>query len=217
VYLVCQLWPWRPGHDLGAEPLGELTPAGQRVDGQHPGALVHRGDQRGQADRPGAEHHYLLTRCQPATGQGMHGDRGRLDEGRAVGVQVPDREDQSGRDLEPFGQAAVDVHADQPEPYAYVGPAGAARVAAAARQQWPDRDPVAFSYAARVPGVFDDRGHLVPLDPRIEVAGTGKRAHVTGKQVEVRTADTDRLRPHDNVPGAGAARAGNVLDHDLAR
>ena len=107
-----KLWPWRPGHDLGAEPLGGAHAAGHRVDGQHPGALVHGRDQRGQADRPGAEHHHLLTRRQPATGQGVHGDRGGLDKGRAVGVQVADREDQPGRDLEPFGQAAVEVHAD---------------------------------------------------------------------------------------------------------
>jgi len=56
----------------------------------------------------------------------------------------------------------------------------------------------------------------VALDPRIEAAGAGKRAHVTGKQVEVRDADTDRFRPHDNVPGTDAARSGNVLDHHLA-
>ena len=94
-----------------------------------------------------------------------------------------------------------------------------------ARQQRPDRDPVAFSYASAVPVVgipavayvLDERGHLVALDPRKEVAGAGKRAHVTGKQVEVGAADTDRLGPHDNVPGAGAARSGHVLDRHLAR
>ena len=90
-------------------------------------------------------------------------------------------------------------------------------IAAAARQQRPDRDPVAVDVFVAVPGVLDERGHLVALDPRIEVAGAGKRAYVPGKQVEVGAADTDRLGPHDNVPGAGAARSGNVLDHHLAR
>jgi hypothetical protein len=65
--------------------------------------------------------------------------------------------------------------------------------------------------------VLDDRGHLVALDPGVEVADAEKRAHVTGKQVKVGAADTDRFGPDDNVPGPGAARSGDVLDHHLAR
>ena len=138
-------------------------------------------------------------------------------EGFQVKFQVADAEDQLGRDLEAFLQAAVEVHADQPERYAHVGPPGPAGVAATARQQGPDRDPVAFFHAVRVPGVFDDRGHLVTLDPRVEVACAGKRAHVARKEVEVGSADANRLRPHDNVPGTGLARSGNVFDHHLTR
>jgi hypothetical protein len=70
-------------------------------------------------------------------------------------------------------------------------------------------------YGRGVPGIFDDRGHFVTLNPRIEVAGAGKRAHVTGKQMEVRSADAHRLRPDDNVPGTGRSRIGNVLQHHL--
>ena len=50
-----------PGHDLGAEALGQVAAAGQRVDRQHPRAGVDGRDQRGQADRAGAEHHHLLA------------------------------------------------------------------------------------------------------------------------------------------------------------
>ena len=152
---------------------------------------------------------------EPAAGQRVHGHRGGLDEARAVRVQVADPEDQAGRDLEPFGQAAVEVHADQAERRADVGPPGAARVAAAARQQGQDRDPLARGRLA-VPRVVHDRGHLVPLDPRVEVAAPGQRAHVTGKQVEVGAADTHPFGSHDNVTGPGAARSGNVPHHHLA-
>jgi hypothetical protein len=57
----------------------------------------------------------------------------------------------------------------------------------------------------------------VTLNPRIEVTHAGKRADVTGKQMEVRTADTDRLGLDDNVSGTSWSRAGNLLDHHLAR
>ena len=72
------------------------------------------GEQRGQADRARAEHHHLLAGPQPAAGQRVHGHRGGPTKTR-VRLQVADAEDQAGRDLEPFGQAAVEVHADQPE------------------------------------------------------------------------------------------------------
>ena len=130
-----------PGHDLGAEALGQVAAAGHRVDRQHPRAGVDGRDQRGQADRPGAEHHDLLAGPQPAAGQRVHGHRGGLDEARAVRVQVAGPEDQAGRDLEPFGQAAVEVHADQAEGRADVGPPDAAGIAAAARQQRPGSRP----------------------------------------------------------------------------
>ena len=221
---LVQSWIWSLSSAAGAQVttsapsrLARSRLVWLRVDGQHPGACVYRRQQRGQADRAGAEDHELLARLKPGASQGVHGDRGGLDEGRAIRVEVTDHEDQPGRDLEPFGQPAVEVHADQPEPYADVGAVDAAGIAVAARQQRPDRDPVAFVYAVGVSGVFHDRGHLVTLDARIEVAGAGKRGHVTGKQVEVRAADTDGFWPHDNVPGAGAARSGNVLDHHLAR
>ena len=172
-------------------------------------------DQGGQADRPGAEHHDLLAGPQPAAGQRVHGHRGGLDEARAVRVQPAGREDQAGRDLEPFGQAAVEVHADQAEGRADVGPADAAGIAAAARQQRQDRDPLARGRLA-IPRILHDRGHLVALDPRVEVAASGKRAHVAGQQVEVGAADTHPFGSHDNVTGAGAARSGDVPDHHLA-
>jgi hypothetical protein len=176
---------------------------------------VDGGDQRGQADRTRAEHHHLLTGLQPAAGQRVHGHRGGLDEARAVRIQVAGPEDQAGRDLEPFGQAAVEVHADQAEGRAGVGPPDAAGVAAAARQQWPERDPIAGARLA-VPRILHDRGHLVALDPRVDVAASGERAHVTGKQVEVGTADTHPFGSHETVTGAGAARSGDVPDHHRA-
>src|SRR5580704_18743493 len=61
------------------------------------------------------------------------------------------------------------------------------------------------------------RGHFVALNPRIEVASAGKRGYVTGKQMEVRSADTHRFRPDDNVSDTGGSRIRNVLDHHLAR
>src|SRR6266567_891792 len=194
-------------HLFGAQALGQVAAAGLRVDGEYACALVFCGDQRGQADRAGAEDDDLLAGLELATGQGVHGDRGGLDEARAVRVQVADPEDQPGRDLEPFGQAAVEVHADQPEPDADVGALAAAGIAAAARQHRPDRDPLALGDVLAVAGVLDDRGYLVALDPRVEVADAGKRAHVTGKQVEVGAADADRFGPDDDVPGPGAARS----------
>ena len=196
-----------PGHDLGAEALGQVAAAGHRVDRQHPRAAVDGRDQRGQADRAGAEHHHLLARPQPGTGQRVDGHRGGLDEARAVRVQVAGLEDQAGRDLEPLGQAAVEVHADQAERRADVGPPDAAGIAATARQQRPDRDPLAPGPFA-VPRVVHDRGHLVALDSRVEVAGSGERAHVAGKQVEVGAADTHPFGSHDNVdrPGRGPVR-----------
>jgi hypothetical protein len=163
----------------------------------------------------GAEHHHLLARPQPGAGQRVDGHRGGLDEACAVRVQVAGLEDQAGRDLEPLGQAAVEVHADQAEGRADVGPPDAAGIAAAARQQRPERDPVAGARLA-VPRVLHDRGHLVALDPRVEVAASGERAHITGKQVEIGTADTHPFGTHDNVTGAGAARSGDVPDHHLA-
>ena len=54
------------------------------------------------------------------------------------------------------------------------------------------------------------------LDPRVEVAASGQGAYVTGKQVEVGAADTHPFGTHDNVPGPGAARSGDVPDHHLA-
>ena len=172
------------------------------------------GDQRGQADRTRAEHHHLLAGLQPAAGQRVHGHRGGLDKARAVRIQVAGPEDQAGRDLEPFGQAAVEVHADQAEGRADVGPADAAGIAATARQQRQDRDPLARGRLA-IPRILHDRGHLVALDPRVEVTAPGERAQVTGKQVEVGAADTHPFGSHDDVASPGAARSGNVLDHHL--
>jgi hypothetical protein len=145
----------------------------------------------------------------------VHGHRSGLDEAPAVRVQVAGLEDQAGRNLEPFGQAAVEVHADQAEGRADVGPSDAAGIAAPARQQRPDHDPLAPGSPA-VPRVFHDRGHLVALHPRVEVAGSGERAHLAGEHVEVGTADTHPFGSHDNVAGPGTTRSGNVLDHHLA-
>ena len=69
---------------------------------------MHGGGEHGQADRAGAEHHYLLAGLADGRGPGVHGHRGGLDEGRAVGVQVADGEDLVRGDLEPFLQAAVE-------------------------------------------------------------------------------------------------------------
>jgi len=55
----------------------------------------------------------------------------------------------------------------------------------------------------------------VALNARIEVTGAGNGAKLTGKQMEVRAADTDRLGAHDNVSGTGRSRIGNVLEHHL--
>src|ERR1700722_17566623 len=213
-YLGVEILGWSPGHTLGAQPLGQVAAARDRVDRDHPRARLAGGERGGQADRPGAEYDGLLAGVQVAAGQGVHGDRGGLDEGRAVGVQVIDAEHGAGGDPEAWLQAAVEGHADQAEPRAYVGPPGPARIAAAAGQQRPDGDPVAFGHG-RIAGIFDERGHLVALNPGIEVAGAGKRGHVAGKQVEVRSADTHRLRPDDNVSGTGRSRTRNVLDHHL--
>jgi hypothetical protein len=54
------------------------------------------------------------------------------------------------------------------------------------------------------------------LHPRVEVAGSGERAHLAGEHVEVGTADTHPFGSHDNVTGPGPARSGNVPDHHLA-
>jgi len=79
----------------------------------------------------------------------------------------------------------------------------------------PDRDPLAPGSLA-VPGVFHDRGHLVTLHPRVKVAGSGERAHLSGEHMEVGAADTHPFGSHDDVTRPGAARSGNVLDHHLA-
>ena len=221
------------GAVLGAQLLGQVAAGRDGVDRGDPRAFAGGGEGGGQADRPGAEHDDLLAGPEVRPGQGVHGHRRGLDEGGAVGVQVTDAEHGRRGDLEPLLQAAVEVHADQAESRAHVRPSGPAGIAGAAGQQRPDGDPVALAYrcgvarrggvarrcgVARCGGaarIFDDRGHFVALNAGIEVAGAGKRGHVTGKQMEVRTADTHRLRPDDNVSGTGGSRTRNVLDHHL--
>src|SRR5690348_5583444 len=121
-----------PGDNLGTEARGQVTAALYGIDRHHPGFFVPRGGQDGQADRAGADDEHLLACSQPTAGHGVHGYRGGLDEAGAVGVEVADAEDLPGGDLEPFLQAAVEMHADEAEGRADVGPAGAAGVAAAA-------------------------------------------------------------------------------------
>jgi hypothetical protein len=150
-----------------------------------------------------------------STGQGVHGDRDGLDEGGAVGVQVTDAEHGRGGDLQALLQTAVEVHADQTESRAHIGSSGPAGITATAGQQRPDGDPVALAYRCGVARIVHDRGHLVALNPRIEVASAGKRGHVTGKQMEVRSADAHRFRPDDNVSGTSGSRTRNVLQHHL--
>ena len=186
--------------------------AGSGSTGQHPGAP--RGWRRALQARPIGPAPNTTT-CSPgcslAAGQGVHHDRGGLDEGRrsrARGVADP------GHILSP-GPRAVAARppsvctptAETEDGQTWGGrsstgkAAGTASTAAAAGSQ---RGPFSW-WPQRVPGVLDQRGHLVALDARLVVAGTGNGASLAGKQVEVRSADTDRLGAHDNVSGTGGS------------
>src|SRR5216683_4188324 len=114
-------------------------------------------------------------------------------------------------------RATVEVHADQFEAHARVHPAGPARIAAPARQQRPYRDPVPGVDTRRAlpADVLDDGTQLVTLNARIEVASAGKSAYAARIQMNVRPADPDHLRPHDDLSPASRTRLGNVIDHHL--
>jgi len=111
-------------------------------------------------------------------------------------------------------QRPVRVDADQLKVRADVLAADAARVAAPAGRERPDRDPVADREtrpAARA-DCLDDPGDLVPLHARVERLRVFDRADVAVEVVEVGPAETDRLRAHEDLARARPVRLGPVDD-----
>ena len=71
-------------------------------------------------------------------------------------------------------QRTVDVDPDQADVLARVLAADPAGAAVAARRDRPDRDALPGREARRAvrPDLLDDRRELVPLDPRVQLAGS---------------------------------------------
>ena len=142
----------------------------ERVDEQHRGAAVGRRQRERLADRAGAEDDDPLAVGDAPAHHRAHGDRDGLDQGGEGRILVSYREDLGGGHEELLLERAVGVHADQADVRAGVAAPDAARVAASAGRDRPERHAHPRRELGRAVGAhLEDRGgHLVPLDPRVQ-------------------------------------------------
>jgi hypothetical protein len=105
------------------------------------------------------------------------------------------------------------VDPDEADVRAHVPPADPARIAVTTRGQRPDRDALAGTQVGGSvrPHGFDDARELVALDARIQVR-SDRVSEVSEEVVEVGSAETDRLRPHQHLAGPGLTRFREVDD-----
>ena len=107
------------------------------------------------------------------------------------------------------------MDADEADVGAHVPPADPARVAVPARRQRPDGDALADAdVLGRVrPDSLDESCELVSLDARVQL-----EPEVAQEVVEVRAAESDRLRPDEHLAAPGLAGVRHVGDlHDASR
>ena len=149
----------------------------------------------------------MLARSDAPAGDRSHRDRDRLDERGERSVLVADWEHLAGGKDQLLLERAVHEHSDETDADARVATPDTAGVAVTAGGHRPDGDAHADLdvRAAVRADLLDDRGRLVPLDPRVESARV-----LTEEVVEVRPAQPHRLGSDEHLAGARSSRGRDV-------